>query len=92
MVAGAAIGCRLAGAMFETAVEVCDKHLLFMTGAFSLVELREPDEVVFRFIGERPWIVKALAGPALRGPWCADGLGAARAFGFPHHFIVRRAV
>lgn len=124
MVAGAATGCRLAGAVLETAVEVGDKHLLFMTddvpceesltlhlldaqfclldsasisfayvtGVFSLIDLREPDEVVFRFIGAHPWIVKVLAGPALRVPWCADGPGTTRAFGLTRHFIVRRVV
>ncbi|HOB47512.1 MAG TPA: hypothetical protein PKM60_15130 [Zoogloea sp.] len=61
----------------------------YATGVFSLVELREPDELVFRFIGETPWAVKLLDGPALRVPLCAEAPGVTRPFGFTRHFIVR---
>jgi len=121
LVAGAATGCRLSGAILEAAVEVAGKYLLFMTddvpfeetltlhlldgqfrlldsasvgrayatGVFSLVELREPDELVFRFIGETPWAAKLLDGPALRVPLYAEAPGVTRPFGFTRHFIVR---
>jgi hypothetical protein len=121
MVAGAATGCRVSGAILEAAVEAGGKYLLFMTddvpfeeiltlhlldghfrlldsasvgrayatGVFSLIEFREPDELVFRFIGETPWAVKLLDGPALRVPLRADAPGVTRPFGFTRHFIVR---
>lgn len=61
----------------------------YATGVFSLVELREPDELVFRFIGEKPWAVKVLGAPALRVPLCAEAPGVTRPFGFTRSFILR---
>lgn len=122
VVAGAATGCRLSGAILEAAVDVGGKYLLFMTddvpyeetltlhlldgrfrlldsasiglaygtGAFALLELREPDELVFRFIGEVPWVVQLLNGPALRVPLWGEPPGVTRPFGFTRHFVVRR--
>lgn len=124
MVAGAATGCRVSGAILEAAVEAGGKYLLFMTddvpfeetltlhlldgdfrlldsasvgrpyatGVFSLVELREPDELVFRFIGEMPWAVKLLDGPTLRVPLCAEAPGVTRPFRLTRHFVIRHPV
>jgi len=61
----------------------------YSTGSFTSLELREPNTVRFRFIGETTWSVELLPRPVLRLPCFSEPRGVRRAFGFSRHFLVR---
>ena len=58
------------------------------SGRFDAVVVLPGNCVQFRFLGERPWQVHVLPGPALRLPWRREPRGVWRRFGFWRHFVV----
>jgi hypothetical protein len=61
----------------------------YSTGSFSSLELREPNTIRFRFIGDTTWDVELLSRPRLRIPFISEPPGVWRPLRLTRHFIVR---
>jgi hypothetical protein len=77
--------------LLDQQLNVVDSVLIggpYSTGSFSALNLREPNHVEFRFIGDADWRVELLPQARLRLPFFSEPTGVYRAFGFSRHFIV----
>ena len=61
----------------------------YATGAFSSLELEEPNSVRFRFAGDTIWKVELLERPEFRMPFLRDAPGVTRPLGFSRRFVIR---
>jgi len=61
---------------------------IYSTGSFSDLQLIEPDELQFRFIGETDWRLQLLPGPEFALPFISEPKGVQRKFGFKRHFKI----
>lgn len=61
----------------------------YSTGAFSLLELCEPDTVRFRFMGGTPWSIQLQSRRSFRIPFFSEPPGVLRSFGFSRQFVIR---
>lgn len=61
----------------------------YSTGFFSLLELREPDTVRFRFMGGAPWRIQLLSRKRPRIPFFSEPPGVLRSLGFSRQFIIK---
>jgi hypothetical protein len=60
----------------------------YSTGTFAALELFEPDQVGFRFIGDTPWRIELLTEPEFKVPLVSDPRGVSRPFNFSRRFRV----
>lgn len=60
----------------------------YATGNFRSFEMKEPDEVNFRFIGEADWSVKLLQKKKLHIPFVSDPKGVFRKLKFHSYFEI----
>ncbi len=63
---------------------------IYTPATFSLVEIRAPDEVRFRFLGDAIWIVTMLSEEEFALPYFSSQCGVARPFGFRRRFTIQR--
>ena len=61
---------------------------MYSTGSFSSLELVEPNNISFRFIGDIDWRIELLTTPVFRLPFLSDPKGVWRKFGFTRYFKV----
>lgn len=63
---------------------------MYATGRFEALQLREPDRIGFRFIGEADWEIGLLRSPQLALPGgLGDPAGVKRPWALRRHFVVR---
>lgn len=82
-------------------IELLDNRLNFLdrariglpynTGIFSSLELRDPNIVCFRFLGDAIWRIELLSSPGFRMPIFSEPRGVWRKFGFRRHFVVHES-
>jgi hypothetical protein len=60
----------------------------YSTGTFAALELLEPDQVSFRFIGDTLWRVELLTEPEFKVPLLGDPRGVSRPLNFSRRFRV----
>jgi hypothetical protein len=77
--------------LLDAKMNVLDSALVgspYSSGAFTSLELSEPDTVRFRFIGDTLWSIELLSRPGFRIPFISEPAGVKRPVGFSRHFIV----
>jgi hypothetical protein len=62
----------------------------YATGAFSSLELNEPNTICFHFINDIVWSIELLFRPSFRIPFITEPNGVWRSLGFSRHFIIVR--
>ena len=61
---------------------------IYSTGSFTALRLEPPDQVAFRFFGDREWRIELLAHATPRVPFFSEPAGVKRPLGFSRRFIV----
>ncbi|MDR2852308.1 MAG: hypothetical protein LBV61_04535 [Burkholderiaceae bacterium] len=78
--------------LLDAQLNILDSALIggpYSSGSFSSLELNEPNNVRFHFIGDTTWCIELLPRPEFRMPLISEPLGVKRHFGFSRQFIVR---
>jgi hypothetical protein len=61
---------------------------IYSTGSFKNLEIRQPDRVKFRFIGDTVWTLQIVRKPAWHIPFISGPAGVHRPPGFRRHFSI----
>lgn len=62
----------------------------YNTGIFELLELTEPNLIIFNFFGEQSWKIKIYDHKKIVMPYFYTPFGVWRKFTFKHHFSISR--
>lgn len=77
--------------LLDSAFNMLDSALVggpYATGSFSSLTLKEPDTVLFHFIGDTTWSVQLLPRATFRWPFVSEPFGVWRSFSFSRRFVV----
>lgn len=77
--------------LFDAALNIIDSARLgwiYATGVFSLLELRQPDTVRFRFFGDTDWALQLFDEEVFAVPFFKDPRGVSRPFRFHRRFQI----
>ncbi len=61
---------------------------IYSTGSFSNLQLDEPNQLQFKFIGEKDWKLQLLKNSEFALPFISEPKGVHRKFGFSRHFKI----
>ncbi len=78
--------------LLDAQMNMLDSALIgsaYSSGAFTMLDLNEPNIVRFRFIGDTLWSIELLSRPGFRVPFISEPPGVKRPVNFSRHFIVR---